>query len=116
MAIDPATFTHNYSKILVQAWTDPAYLAQLQKDPAVLLKQAGLPTKAGATVTIDRQMSGQGDINTAVQAWNQGDQTGKYTLYVPPQPQLGLQTSSAAKEVAADTSYCCCCCPCCSCT
>lgn len=116
MPIDPATFTHNYSKVLVNAWTDKNYLSQLLKDPTTLLAQAGLPVKPGAQVEVSQSMSGGGDINAAVDAWNKGADTGKYVLYIPPQPQLGLQTSAAAKGAAADTSYCCCCCPCCSCT
>jgi hypothetical protein len=116
MPIDAATFTHNYSKVLVNAWTDKNYLSQLLKDPTTLLAQAGLPVKPGAQVEVSQSMSGGGDINAAVDAWNKGADTGKYVLYIPPQPQLGLQTSAAAKEAAADTSYCCCCCPCCSCT
>jgi len=114
--VDAATFTHAYSKVLVNAWTDKAYLSQLLKDPVSVLTQAGLPVKQGGTVEIDQSMGGSGDINVAVEAWNKGDETGKYVFYLPPQPQLGLETSAGAAEVAADTSYCCCCCPCCTCT
>jgi hypothetical protein len=116
MAIDPTTFTHNYSKVLVNAWTDKNYLALLMKEPATVLTQAGLAVKPGGTVEINQKMAGKGDINAAVDAWNQGETSGKYVFYLPPQPQFGLETSAGASAVAADTSYCCCCTPCCTCT
>jgi hypothetical protein len=105
-------FVHAYSKLLVEAWTDPSFRSLLQADPTAAAKNAGLNPKAGGTVTIEDK-SGNADINAQVQAWREGDESGNYTLYVPDEPQLGVQSGAGA---VGDDSYCCCCCPCCTCT
>lgn len=105
-------FVHAYSKLLVQAWTDPSFMAMLQANPYEVAKTAGLNPSPGATVTL-KDMAGSPDVHDQITTWRQGDQSGNYILYVPKQPQLGVQTAGAA---VGDTSYCCCCCPCCTCT
>lgn len=105
-------FVHSYSKLLVETWTDPSFAKLLKSSPYDAARNAGLNPVAGATVTIE-DMGGSPDVNAQIQAWREGDASGKYTLYVPAQPQLGVQSSS---DSVGDTSYCCCCCPCCTCT
>jgi len=105
-------FIHSYSKVLVNAWTDPSFLGLLESNPVAVLKAQGLVTKKGATVKIVTDFKPkEANIDDQVKAWEQGDKTGVYTLYIPAKPQLGMETSSAVGD-----SYCCCCCPCCTCT
>ena len=108
-------FVHAYSNLLVRAWTDKSYAAQLQQDPTNVAKSAHLGVKAGGTVTLDQSGSAQtADLDAQIAAWEAGDQSGKYMLYIPKQPQLGM--TSANSSSVGETSYCCCCCPCCTCT
>ena len=107
-------FRHSYSKVLVRAWMDPDFMKQLASDPKAALKSADLSVQPDANVTVDTSGSTQNqDFGKEVAAWEKGQETGNYTLYVPTQPQLGKATPDPA--LAAD-SYCCCCCPCCTCT
>lgn len=105
-------FVHSYSKLLVQAWTDPSFMSMLQANPYEVAKTSGLNPIAGATVTV-KDLAGSPDVTDQIKIWRQGDTSGNYTLYVPAQPQLGVQSTTSA---VGDTSYCCCCCPCCTCT
>jgi hypothetical protein len=106
------SFVHAYSKLLVEAWTDPSFKKLLTTDPTAAARNAGLPFNAGSTVVV-QDLAGAPDIDQQLATWAQGDQSGTYVLYVPDQPQLGMQTASTT---VGDTSYCCCCCPCCTCT
>lgn len=105
-------FVHAYSKLLVQAWTDPSYMKMLQANPYEVAKTAGLNPMPNATVTL-QDVGGSPDVTEQIKIWRQGDTSSAYTLFVPQQPQLGIQSAGAA---VGDTSYCCCCCPCCTCT
>ncbi|CAN5259375.1 hypothetical protein BH10PSE4_BH10PSE4_03420 [soil metagenome] len=104
-------FVHAYSKLLVEAWTDPSFKSLLEANPTAVAKNVGLNPGSG-TVTLEAG-SGSPDVTKQIDAWNQGASTGKYILYVPSEPQLGVQSSG---DTVGDTSYCCCCCPCCTCT
>lgn len=105
-------FVHAYSKLLVEAWTDPTFKSLLMANPYEVARNAGLNPAPGATVTIEGQ-SGSPDVQAQIDAWKEGATSKHYILYVPDQPQLGVQSSESA---VGDTSYCCCCCPCCTCT
>jgi hypothetical protein len=105
-------FVHAYSKLLVEAWTDPSYKAILESNPYEAARNAGLNPVAGATVTI-KDGSGSPDVTSQIQAWKEGATSKNYILYVPEKPQLGVQSAGGS---VGDTSYCCCCCPCCTCT
>jgi len=108
-------FLHNYSKVLVEAWTDPSFMHLLESNPVAALRMKGLAVPAGATVTLDTKMQGAPDRHAQIAAWEQGHTTRKYILYVPPAPLLGVHTGATGIG-RLDTSYCCCCCPCCTCT
>jgi hypothetical protein len=107
-------FVHNYSKVLVQAWTDSAFNQRLHQDPVFVLNQNGFGLPDSANVTVE-DGSGQPDLQAQISAWEEGHNTGNYVLYVPPQPQLGVESSKDPSGLAQDT-YCCCCSPCCTCT
>jgi hypothetical protein len=112
LSVQDAGFVHAYSKLLVEAWTDPSFKKLLKSNPYDAAKNAGLNPVAGATVTVMDQ-GGSPDVGAQIAAWRAGDTSLKYVLYVPDQPQLGVQSADAA---LGDPSYCCCCCPCCTCT
>ena len=109
-----AQFVHNYSKVLVQAWTDQAYKQHLASDPIPALQQFGIVVPKGANVKVDTTTTGAPDLNKQVTDWSSGN----YTLYVPSQPKMGVHEGQGSVQGAQtlDSSYCCCCCPCCSCT
>lgn len=107
-------FIHNYSKVLVQAWTDASFNAKLHDDPQFVLNQNGFAIPDSATVNIE-DAEGSPDLEAQVKAWNDGHDSGHYVFYVPEQPQLGVETSKDPTGLAQDT-YCCSCCPCCTCT
>jgi Protein of unknown function (DUF2477) len=106
-------FRHNYSALLVQAWTQPKFLKLLHSSPVVALEHVGIKVADTATVKIDDHgdASTQNDFNKQVTEWEAGETSGHYKLYLPKAPQIG-----AGDTVSQDTSYCCCCCPCCTCT
>src|SRR5437762_13507319 len=83
------SFVHSYSKVLVQAWTDSNYKSLLESNPAAALSQYGLVTQPGANIKIVEDVAGQGNLTDQYKAWQEGQQTGSYTLYVPSGPQLG---------------------------
>jgi len=107
------SFVHSYSKVLVQAWTDSNYKSLLESNPAAALSQYGLVTQPGANIKIVEDVAGQGNLTDQYKAWQEGQQTGSYTLYVPSEPQLGQGSDPG---MATEDTYCCCCCPCCTCT
>jgi hypothetical protein len=111
---DQAAFVHNYSKVLVHAWTDKAYNSQLHEDPVSVLNEAGFNLPSNATVEIT-SATGAPDLKAQVDAWDAGKASGNYVLYVPDKPQLGVEESKDPSGLAQDT-YCCCCSPCCTCT
>jgi hypothetical protein len=106
-------FVHNYSKVLVQAWTDTNYRSLLESNPAAALSQYGLVTQPGATIKVVEEVGGSGNLQDQFKAWQTGQTSGSYTLYVPSKPQLGQGSDPG---MATEDSYCCCCCPCCTCT
>jgi hypothetical protein len=125
-----AEFISDYAKVVVAAWHEPDFTSQLQADPAVVLASYGLTTQPSATFNIVRQPSGSGDIDIQVSAWERGETTGQYTLFLPSNEQAvqsvhidtqdleSLRGQARGFAQAADTTVdaCCCCCPCCTCT
>ena len=108
-------FVHNYSQLLVHAWTDPSFMEILTSHPVAALRTQGLGVPPDATVTIETRMQGAPDLQAQIAAWEQGHTTKRYILYLPPAPLLGIHAGTTGIG-KLDTSYCCCCCPCCSCT
>ena len=112
---DDNQFVHNYSKVLVQAWTDPSFMSSLKANPAAVLKGFGIVVPSGATVDIIQTDAKNADLQAQIKAWDAGKTSNKYTLYIPSSPQLGIHQGADGLGLE-DTSYCCCCCPCCTCT
>jgi hypothetical protein len=122
-----ATFISDYAKVVVSLWHDPQFAAQLNADPAAALASCGLPTRPGAKFNIVRSVSGSGDIDVQVNAWERGATTGEYTLYLPPNEEavhtVQLDTQDLEQlhgqqrgVAEAATDACCSCSPCCTCT
>ncbi len=123
-----AEFISDYAKVVVASWHDPDFSSRLQADPAAALASYGLTTQPQATFNIVRQISGSGDIDIQVNAWERGESSGEYTLFLPPNEQAvqsvhldtqdleSVRSRAAGIAQAADTTLCCCCSPCCCCT
>jgi hypothetical protein len=128
-ATQRAQFISDYAKAVVAAWHEPDFNSRLQADPAATLAAYGLITRPHAKFNIVRTVSGSGDIDIQVEAWERGETTGEYTLFLPSTASAvqGVQLDTQDLESlhgsagggvaqAADVSLCCCCTPCCSCT
>jgi len=114
-------FVHNYSKLLIQAWTDRTFMMRLQQSPAQVLKDSGIAIPSTVTINIvtDLAAPSSASLKSQVDAWDQVVNTGggTFNLYIPQQPQIFQSTSSASEGFnVQDTTACCCCCPCCTCT
>ena len=108
-------FVHDYSKVLVEVWTDPPFMELLKSNPVAALRTQGIALPANATVTVNTTATGAPDLKAQIAAWEEGAKTNRYTLYVPPSPKLGVHGGTGGIG-QLDNSYCCCCCPCCTCT
>ena len=93
------SFVHSYSKVLVQAWTDSNYKSLLESNPAAALSQYGLVTQPGANIKIVEDVAGQGNLTDQYKAWQEGQQTGSYTLYVIREWQQKILTVAVAAHV-----------------
>jgi hypothetical protein len=126
-ATQRAAFISDYAKVVVSTWNDARFAAELEAHPASALASCGLQTQANAKFNIVRSPSGSGDIDLQVNAWERGETTGEYTLYVPPSErsvqsvELDSQDLESLRRDSPDLSIGtiinhCCCCPCCCCT
>jgi hypothetical protein len=113
-----SAFVSAYTKVLTAAWSNDAYVAQLESNPRSALAEQGLELPANATVRIVREVGGDPDLEAQVDLWASGKTTGVYELRVPSSPQIEDRELSEAdlEAVSGGTDYCCCCSPCCTCT
>jgi hypothetical protein len=110
-------FTHNYSKVLVQTWTDKNFFSTLETNPAQTLTNYGIPTEANTKINIiTNTVDDSASLDDMINKWFEVQPGGTYDLYIPTKPQLGSETSAGAGDLRAQDDYCCCCCPCCTCT
>jgi len=119
-AAERKKFVANYTKLLTAAWTEDGLVSRLKSDPKAVLAEFDLAVPGDATVEIKTQADGDGNLDHAVQIWEEGATSGVYKLYVTEEPQYdaGELSESDLESVVggASVSACCCCCPCCSCT
>jgi glutaminase len=80
-------FVNGYARLLKQAWTSGEFSRRLETDLGVVLAELGLPTVAGAHVTIVRTLDADPDLEAQAALWERGHSTGQYVLYVPYTPQ-----------------------------
>jgi hypothetical protein len=116
-AAERSQFVGAYTKLLTNAWSDEAFMQRIRSDPKPALEEVGLDVPAGATITI-RDTQVEGNLDEQVKLWQEGQASGKITLYVPDVPQIDTAELSESElaGVAGGDSYCCCCSPCCTCT
>ena len=116
-ASERSQFVGGYTKLLTNAWSDEAFMQRVKSDPKAVLDEVGLSVPAGATVDI-RNTQGEGSLDEQVRLWEEGQKSGKITLYVPDVPQIDTSelSESELEGVAGGGTYCCCCSPCCTCT
>ncbi len=114
-AINRNQLIKNYANMVAHAWIDDSYRQLLLSDPVTTLANAGLPTVSGAeVVVVENKITGVGKVEDAVDEWIQGNQTGRYLLWLPVKPDAVNLPAGGGGACAGGDS--CCCCPCCCCT
>jgi hypothetical protein len=116
-----AEFVNAYTRVLITTWSDDAFAARLDANPAAALRECGLDVPADAAVEVVRAMAEgeqESSLDVQIEAWELGAQTRRYSLYVPGTPQVDTAelTDADLDSIAAGLFACCCCCPCCCCT
>jgi hypothetical protein len=116
-----AEFVNAYTRVLITAWSDDAFAARLDADPAAALRECGLEVPGTAAVEVVRAMAEgeqESSLDVQIEAWVHGAETGHYSLYVPGTPEIDTAelTEADLDSIAAGLFACCCCCPCCCCT
>ncbi len=119
-AAERKKFVANYTKLLTAAWTEDGLAARLKSDPKSVLTEFNFDIPADAKIEIKSSSDGDGNLDHAIQIWEEGASTGVYKLYVTEEPQYdaGELSESDLESVVggASVSACCCCSPCCTCT
>lgn len=101
-------FGRLYSDVVEKSWDDPAYLAELKKNPAGVLKAAGIPTPPSATVNVlMRKLDHNAKLSDQIRLWEEGAKSGVYDLILPIKPSAHAKLIPEGAEGDA-----CCCCPC----
>lgn len=107
---DRQTFIQNYGKLIVRTWAEPDYLESLENNPVPAIREEGLPIPDDAQVRVMvLEPTGKGEVDDQIEAWEKGELTGKYDLFIPKRPE-----TMPSGAMAAGGTYCCC--PCCCCT
>lgn len=122
-----------FARVMVMAWTDEDYKAQLIEEPRAVLAAAGIETPEGSKVTV-REVNELGDTDSSdignsrqyMDSWFDGHKTGEYEFILTQAPEgyeLGnmMLSDEQLDAVAGGTAAaegCCdyCCCPCTCCT
>lgn len=125
MAMTPqarAEFIDAYTHVLITTWSSEEFANRLETDPAEALRESGLQLPVGATVELVRTIpegAHDASLDTQINAWEQGLQTGHFKFHIPDTPQVDVSelTEGDLDSIAAGTEEsCCCCCPCCCCS
>ncbi len=125
MAMDPqerAEFVDAYTRVLITAWSSEEFASRINSDPAAALRECGIELPANATIELVRTIPDgehEGSLDTQIDAWERGAETGHYVLHIPDTPQVNtaeLSEGDLDSIAAGDGYYCCCCCPCCCCS
>jgi glutaminase len=107
-------FVYGYTNVLTQAWASDEFVQRLESQPEAVVASLGLPTVAGARVTIVRTHDAEPDLDAQVALWERGHTTGQYVLYVPHTPQINAtELSDSDLESVTAEGGACCCNPCC---
>jgi glutaminase len=88
-------FVDGYTRLLSQAWSGGELARRLETQPEAVLAGLGLPTVAGARVTIVRTLDPDPDLDAQAALWERGHATGQYLLYIPQAPPLGAGPDEA---------------------
>lgn len=120
-AQERAEFVNAYTRLLITAWSSEDFSNRLSQDPKAALAEAGLVIPANADLEIVRSVtenSPEASLDSQVQLWETGIESGRYVVYVPETPQIDMAELSEGDldAVAAGLTVACCCTPCCCCT
>jgi hypothetical protein len=116
--VDPkerAMFVDAYTMLLTSSWSSEEFARGLEADPQRALAEAGLHVPPGAQVRIVRIASGEPDLDSQIDLWEEGRRTGQYILHVPPTPRIYMRelTDSDLGAVSGGNAVgCSSCCPC----
>jgi hypothetical protein len=98
-----------YAKLVAATWHDTKVLDELKKKPHEVLTKYGLHTKPGAHITIEVvKPTGEGSFQSLRAAWLLGDQTGRYTIWLPEAPD-GVELVKSSNGGGTTCTPCCCC-------
>ncbi|WP_162625218.1 hypothetical protein [Streptomyces cadmiisoli] len=76
-------FINCYTRLLTQVWGSEECSRRLDEHPRTLLSEVGLNISADATLHVLREEIAGFHLGHQIDLWNQGLQTGQFTLYVP---------------------------------
>jgi len=88
---DRTLFIQSYHELIFKVWGDPDFLKDLQQNPAPILDAAGMPTLPGASINVcvvqtdDYEHAAEHSEKQA-DAWEHGNQTNQYELWIPSEP------------------------------
>jgi glutaminase len=91
-------FASRYANVLTQAWASEEFAHRLESRPQAVLAAHGLPTVAGAHVTIVRTLDADPSLETQIALWERGQATGEYVLYVPYTPPMRTTPALSARQ------------------
>jgi len=120
-AQERAEFVNAYTRVLITAWSSEEFSNRLGQDPKAALSEAGLGIPADANVDIVRTVTegaAEASLDSQVELWETGLESGRYVLYVPETPQIDMAELSEGDldAVAAGLTIASSCTPCCTCT
>lgn len=111
-------FIDAYTRVLSQAWSSEEFSERLVREPGVVLRENGFEVPVDAEIEIVRSRDADPDLEAQITLWRNGFDSGRFVLYVPDMPQIGMRELSDEdlESVAGGADTCSCCCPCSSCS
>lgn len=114
-AKERAAFVDAYTKVLTSSWSSEEHSRQLEEDPRSVLAADGLHIPVGAQIDVVRLASGEPDLDRQIELWEEGRETGHYTIHVPATPRIytrELSDGDLGSISGGIGGACCSCCPC----
>ena len=114
---DRGMFVAAYSRLIAEAWADPARERELLENPRAIAAECGLVVPEHVRISVVRpEPDATQDLDEQVRRWTAAEETGELVLVVP-ELDLSGQTDLSEDEldsvVGGLDSSCACCCPCC---
>lgn len=84
LTVEQNRLVHNYSKLLIRAWTDRSFLEQLKANPREILKEFEILTPARIEILTETANPRATNLTAQIQAWEKAKTTGVLTIYIAP--------------------------------